>query len=156
MSKNISKKCECGHSVHNHWCGKYFCSECKCKSFTEPAKDIWEIAEENPDQWLHDDFFDDEEQLWDLAEGGGCIMYCTTCGLHAQPNRPCFCGAWVIQRSDGKFWAQAGKSSQWTDDWRYCAEHFWDRSSAGDVASALTADSGVLALRRIEKGWESR
>lgn len=112
-------------------------------------KSIYEIARENPDRWLKADSFEDEEQLWDLAETGGMIKFCTTCDTNSSPNRPCFCGLVIIARKDGMFWADENQDEPWTTDWKFKAEHFLSIEEAELVAQALKEDQGELRLCRI-------
>lgn len=115
-------------------------------------KSIFDMARENPDQWLYHSEDLTEDQSWDLDEGGGAIRFCTVCDVIAQPNRPCFCGHLVIRReSDGMFWSGDG----WVSDRLWEAEHFcWGptgEAMAQSVIDCMAHDQGPLTLEQIGK-----
>lgn len=111
---------------------------------------IFDLANANPGVWIRDEDCSTDEQLWDLAETGGLIKLCTTCNLHGSPNRPCFCGAIVLQREDGKYWSTKDDKSSWTTDWKYEAKHFWSDDNARTVAEVLKADHGNVNMIKIQ------
>ena len=96
---------------------------------------IFEKAMENPDGCLAHRHFDNEEDHWDLEEGGGAVWFCSTCELVAQPNRPCFCDLAVVQNAEGMFFSH---EHNWVSDWRWEADHMWPKQ-AKLVAEALGA-----------------
>lgn len=103
-----------------------------------------------PDRWFRssDFFFLDDQRIVD--ETGGMIRWCSTCETDSSPNRPCFCGLWVVQRPDGMFLGDTERGrDMWVSDWRKDACHFDSKPEAFNLACILVSDQGPLELHKI-------
>ncbi|KKM89349.1 hypothetical protein LCGC14_1249680 [marine sediment metagenome] len=115
------------------------------------SQSIYDVAKSKPDVWIRMSNCTTENQECDLGETGGMLRWCTCCNCYGSPNRPCFCGCMVLQREDGLFW---GGEYHWVDDWRIHAEHYFSIESASQVASALSADNGLISVYLIHTDWK--
>jgi len=107
---------------------------------------VFEHVKTEPDRMFNSAEFSDPEDQDIIDEGGGYLMWCATCDCHCSPNRPCFCGAWVIRR-DGKYFADLDHcESDWTEDWKYQAAHFYGLEECLVVARAL---EGPLTVHQV-------
>lgn len=112
---------------------------------------IWDRVKQEPGRWFRAADFDSEEDQWDVAETGGMIQWCMVCDTHCSPNRPCFCGLWVIQRQDdGRYFYDPERADvDWGEDWKYDAHHMFGMEEALQVARALADAVGPVVVRKI-------
>ncbi len=113
---------------------------------------IYDIAKSRSGDWIRDNDCTTKEQIEQLIEIGGMVRWCSICEYHSSPHNPCLCGVMVLQRKDnGLFW---GHANGWIEDWRFHAEHFFNLSTASDVALALSENCGVISVIMVNTSWQ--